>query len=160
MAVALIALITIGCLVYFQSANNSAKSSELISDLAALASVINYNYSQQGDYAGISTAVVLNFSAFPERLRVVGGGGMRHPWDNTVTGITVSPASVQGPNDGYTISLHNIPAEICIDLTSKLYTKFTKVVVNSQTITSVATSTIYCGTSGSVQIDATRSNIL
>lgn len=156
MVVALIALITIGVLVYFESANRSAKVSEIVTDLAALSASIENNYAVQGDYTGISTAVVMGFVNTPERLKTADKTGLRHPWDNTAAGITIDPATMSLANDGYTISLNNVPYDICQDISGKIYSKFYQVIIDSIQVTSIASSITACGTTGKKTIKATK----
>lgn len=158
MVVALIAIITIGALVYYNTAQDGSRVQESVGNITALSAVIRNQFSTQGDYNGISETVVMKFGGVPESMLVRTGTtpkNLKHPWNNGTGAVTVSPATTTATDDSFEITLVKIPAKLCNDLVSKTYRHFLKTEVGSTAVSSVATIAGACGTSGDVNVSFT-----
>lgn len=144
MVVALIALITIGVLTYFNSANQSSKVEQTINNLTSLTSAIRNQYATQGDYSGITEAVVYNFANVPVMMKSGTAGQLIHPWSSATTAVTISTAS---PFDTFTMGLGGLDSATCTDIASKIYRHFDAVAVGATAVTSVATAQSACAVS-------------
>ena len=78
MVVALIAIITIGALTYYNSANQSTKVQETVTGLTSLTSVIRNQFSSQGHYLGLDEQVVASFGNVPKTMRVDDTSELKH----------------------------------------------------------------------------------
>lgn len=155
MVVALIAIITIGALVYFNTAQDASRVQTAVGNVTALSSVIRNQYSTQGNYVGITQDVVMKFGGVPENMLIrtgVNPSHMVHPWNVGNTAVTVGPHTTVTANDSFKITLNNIPASICNDLVSKTYRHFLITQVGTTDVTDVASITNACGTSGEKNI--------
>ena len=158
MVVALIAIITIGALVYYNTAQDGSRVQEAVGNVTALSAVIRNQFSTQGDYAGITQDVVMRFGGVPESMLVKNGAvprNLKHPWNNAVGAVTVSTATTTATDDSFEVTLTAIPAKLCNDLVSKTYRHFLKTEVGSTAVNSVATISAACGTSGNVNVSFT-----
>ncbi|MHD0644559.1 type 4 pilus major pilin [Pseudomonas aeruginosa] len=141
MVVALIALITIGALTYYNSANQSNKIQQTISNITSLSSAIRNQFATQGDYNGITEAVVYSFANVPVMMKGATAGQLVHPWDQSNAAITIATAS---PYDTFSIGLAQIDSQTCTDIASKIYRHYDKVAVGATTISNVATAQSAC----------------
>ncbi|WOF81398.1 type 4 pilus major pilin (plasmid) [Pseudomonas sp. FeN3W] len=160
MVVALIAIITVGALVYFNSAQDASNVSEAVSGLTAMSAVVRNQYSTQGDYSGISQDVVMRFGNVPENMLVRTGGAssgapthLKHPWNNANGAVAIGVDTINIANDAFKITLTKVPAKLCTDLVTKTYRHFQKVVVGSTTVTNVSTATTACGIGNTTTAD-------
>ncbi len=159
MVVALIAIITIGALVYYNSAQDGSRVSEAVAGVTALSAVVRNQFSTQGNYTGVTAGVVMQFGGVPESLIVRNGTtpvNLKHPWNNANGSVTINPATTTGADDSFEITFLQVPAKICNDLVSKTYRHFLRAEVNNAPVTSVATITAACGTAGNVSISLTQ----
>lgn len=158
MVVALISIITIGALVYYNTAQQGSKVSEAVSGITALSAVIRNQFSTQGSYTGITSEVVAKFGGVPESLTVKTGTTptLRHPWNAATTSIDIVTEDITASADGFKITLKSVPANVCADLVNKTYRHFIEVHVGSTLIEGVATSATACGTGDDVDISFTQ----
>lgn len=160
MVVALIAIITIGALVYFNTAQDASRVQTAVGNVTALSSVIRNQYSTQGTYVGISAAVVTQFGGVPENMVLRNASGapthMTHPWNTASGAVAVDPATTVTANDSFEITLTSIPATICNDLVSKTYRHFLITKVGTTTVNDVASITTACGTTGERSVSFTQ----
>ena len=158
MVVALMALITIGALVFFNSANESNKVREATASLTALSSVIRNQFVTQGDYTGLTESVAMRFGNVPESMLIRSGTGgasgtasrFRHPWNQNTGAVTIAPATTNVLDDSFTITFTKVPAATCVDLMTNTFRHFDKAVAGTTTVTTVAQATTGCGTTGDV----------
>jgi Tfp pilus assembly protein PilE len=162
MVVALMAVITIGALVYFNSASESSKVQEATAGLTALSSVLRNQFATQGDYTGLNETLAMKFGNVPESMLVRTGAGaaavptrFKHPWNQAAGAVTISVATTNVANDSYKISYADVPAASCVDLLTKTYRHFDAVTAGTTAVTSVATAVSGCGTNGDVDISWT-----
>lgn len=159
MVVALIAIITIGALVYYNTAQDGSRVQEAVGNVTALSAVIRNQFSTQGDYNGVTHDVVMKFGGVPESMLVRTGTtprNLKHPWNSGTGAVTVAPATTTATDDSFTITLVSVPASLCSDLVSKTYRHFLTTRVGSTTVSSVAAITTACGTSGNVNVSFTQ----
>ncbi|MDT8925001.1 type 4 pilus major pilin [Pseudomonas taiwanensis] len=163
MVVALMAVITIGALVYFNSANESSKVQEATASLTALTSVIRNQFATQGDYTGLTADVAMRFGNVPENMLVRSGTGgasgtasrFRHPWNQNTGAVTIAPDTTNVANDSFTVTFTKVPAATCVDLMTRTFRHFDKAVAGTTTVTTVAQATSGCGSSGDVSMSWT-----
>jgi type II secretory pathway pseudopilin PulG len=162
MVVALMAVITIGALVYFNSANESSKVQDATASLTALSSVIRNQFSTQGDYSGLTADVAMKFGNVPESMLVRSGTGssatpsrFRHPWNQNTGAVALDTATTNVADDSFKITYAVVPAASCVDLMTRTYRHFDTAQVGGTVVTSVATITSACGTSGNVTMSWT-----
>jgi type II secretory pathway pseudopilin PulG len=159
MVVALIAIITIGALVYYNSAQNGSRVSEAVSGVTALSAVVRNQFSTQGNYNGVTEGLVMRFGGVPESLVVRNGANpvnLKHPWNNAAGSVTVDPATTTAPDDSFRITFTQVPANICNDLLSKTYRHFLRTDVGTTAVASVAAITNACGSAGNVSVSFTQ----
>lgn len=159
MVVALIAIITIGALVYYNSAQDGSRVSEAVAGVTALSAVVRNQFSTQGNYNGVSETVVMRFGGVPESLIVRNGANavnLKHPWNNAAGSVTVAAAQTTAPEDSFRITFNQVPAAICNDLLSKTYRHFLRTEVGTAVVASVAAITNACGAAGNVNVSFTQ----
>lgn len=160
MVVALMAIITIGALVYYNSAQDSSRVQTAVGNVTSLSAVVRNQYSTQGNYAGVTQAVVMMFGGVPENMIVRTAAGapthMVHPWNNSNAAVTVAVDTTTTANDSFRITFVGVPAAICNDLVSKTYRHFLVTRVGTTVVNSVATITTACGSTGDVSVSFTQ----
>lgn len=146
MVVALIAIITIGALTYYNSASESSKVQEAVGGLTGLSAVIRNQFQSQGDYQGLTEALVFRSTNVPVNMKsVVNTDNLRHPWSQTAAAVLVAPAA--SPYANFTITFAELPRGACVEITSKVYKSFTSMTVNGTTVTpttGAATASLAC----------------
>lgn len=146
MVVALIAIITIGALTYFNSASESSKVQESVSALTGLSAVVRNQFQSQGDYDGLTESLLFRSTNVPVNLKsTVNADELRHPWSQTTTAVLVAPAG--SPYATFTVTLAELPRGACVEITSKVYKNFESMTVNGTTVTPVtgaATASLSC----------------
>lgn len=141
MVVAMVALFTIGVLNYYNSAKESSNVEQTISGLTSLTSVVRNQFTIQGDFQGLTEAVVYNFANLPVTMKGSTSGVLVHPWDKSAAAITMTTAA---PYDTFTINLVGLADNICADIASKTFRHFDQVSVGGATITNVPTANTAC----------------
>lgn len=122
MAIGIIAIIVVGAIAFFNSANESNRSLTASRNISALAASIRNQYAAQGDYANIENLAVKLGNAFPRDMNGGPGDEIAHPWRND--GITVSPFTILFADDAFSIQLDDVPQGACVDIGSKLFNDF------------------------------------
>jgi type II secretory pathway pseudopilin PulG len=155
MVVALIAIITIGALTYFNSASESSKVQETITGLTAMSSAVRNQFNSQGHYSGITSSVVARFGNVPKTMRRDDTDFLKHAWNTNNSAVDITPITTvsAGTASHFSIRLNAVPARVCMDLVTKTYKSF---VVNvggvpnpdTPTITTIAQANTACGTGG------------
>lgn len=146
MVVALIAIITIGALTYFNSASESSKVQESVSGLTGITAVIRNQFASQGDYNGLTEQVAFRSTNVPVTMKSsVNTDHLRHPWSQTAAAVTLVPAA--SPFDSFDIRFSELPQGACVEITSKVYKSFERLSVNGTAITpttGAATASVAC----------------
>lgn len=112
MVLALSAIVVSGVMFYYQSASDSNKTQNTVSQVMSVMSAINGLYVGQASYKGLSDTVLYNSSAVPANYKVSTKvinnpfGGRLHVAENT------------GPSKGYALLLEGVPQSSCVNIAS------------------------------------------
>ena len=156
MVLALSAIVVSGVMFYYQSASDSNKTQNTVSQVMSVMSAINGLYVGQASYDGLSDTVLYNSSAVPANYKGSTAGMINNPFGGR---LHVAPNA--GANGGYALLLDGVPQSSCVNIASmNLGTSLQGVGVgttmknNSPSVTLTATTangsvqkgTIYSGT--------------
>jgi Tfp pilus assembly protein PilE len=146
MVVALIAVITIGALTYFNSASESSKVQESVASLTGISAVVRNQFQSQGDYNGLTESLLFRSTNIPVSVKsTVNVDQLRHPWSQTAASVLVAPAG--SPFATFTITFAELPRGACVEITSKVYKSFESMTVNGTSVTpatGAATASLSC----------------
>ncbi|MFT2931386.1 type 4 pilus major pilin [Enterobacter sp. HK-058-C-ECC] len=112
MVLALSAIVVSGVMFYYQSASDSNKTQNTVSQVMSVMSAINGLYVGQASYTGLSDTVLYNSSAVPANYKGSTGvinnpfGGRLHVAPNT------------GATGGYALLLDGVPQSSCVNIAS------------------------------------------
>ncbi|HHL7114684.1 TPA: type 4 pilus major pilin [Escherichia coli] len=112
MVLALSAIVVSGVMFYYQSASDSNKTQNTVSQVMSVMSAINGLYVGQASYKGLSDTVLYNSSAVPANYKVSTKvinnpfGGRLHVAENT------------GSSKGYALLLEGVPQSSCVNIAS------------------------------------------
>lgn len=112
MVLALSAIVVSGVMFYYQSASDSNKTQNTVSEVMSVMSAINGLYVGQSSYTGLSDSVLYNSSAVPANYKGTSGiinnpfGGRLHVAPNT------------GSAGGYALLLDGVPQSSCVNIAS------------------------------------------
>ncbi|HAV7522265.1 TPA: pilus assembly protein [Escherichia coli] len=112
MVLALSAIVVSGVMFYYQSASDSNKTQNTVSQVMSVMSAINGLYVGQASYNGLSDTVLYNSSAVPANYKGSTGvinnpfGGRLHVAPNT------------GTSGGYALLLDGVPQSSCVNIAS------------------------------------------
>ncbi|MDO2687133.1 type 4 pilus major pilin [Escherichia coli] len=109
MVLALSAIVVSGVMFYYQSASDSNKTQNTVSQVMSVMSAINGLYVGQASYKGLSDAVLYNSSAVPANYKG-GPGEINNPFGGR---LRVAPNS-----GGYTLLLEGVPKSSCVNIAS------------------------------------------
>ncbi|MND11567.1 Major structural subunit of bundle-forming pilus precursor [compost metagenome] len=156
MSIGIIAVIAIAAISFFNTANDANKVNDEVKNLNTLSAAVRNMFNSQGDYAGLTNAVIIKSGAFPDRMRVPSSATLiKHSWLND--GVVVAPATVNGTtNDGFTVTYKDVPERACSDIATKTFRFYDKVVVGSTTITGSASATTACSTAANDMVFTAR----
>lgn len=145
MVVALIAIITIGSFLYYNSASQASKVQEALSELDAISVVVQNMYATSTNYAGLSEAVVVNAGSVASNIKSSVAGNLKHPWDATAAAVTlaVNPAAVPVASS-FLITYTLIPQGSCVDLVGKAFNRFPAIRVNGTSISNAGIAATAC----------------
>lgn len=147
MVLALSAIVVSGVMFYYQSASDSNKTQNTISQVMSVISAINGLYVGQASYAGLSDDVLYNSSAVPENYKDKDKNSKKI---NNPFGGRLSVASKT--TGGYTLTLEGVPKSSCVNIASmNLGTSLQGVGVNvtnpdSTPVTTPQAGKLYSGT--------------
>ncbi len=111
MVLALAATVTAGVMFYYQSASDSNKTQNAISEVMSATSAINGLYIGQTSYNGLGADILLNSSAIPDNYK--GDGYISNPF-----GGKLIPAAADANNSafGYYVQLDGLDKSACVGL--------------------------------------------
>lgn len=109
MVLALSAIVVSGVMFYYQSASDSNKTQNTVSQVMSVMSAINGLYVGQASYNGLSDTVLYNSSAVPANYKG-GPGKINNPFGGK---LSVAPNVV-----GYTLLLDGVPKSSCVNIAS------------------------------------------
>lgn len=145
MVVALIAIITIGSFLYFNSASEASKVQEALSELDAISTIVQNMYATSPNYSGLSEAVVVNSGSVASNIKSSVAGNIKHPWDVTAAAVTLAanPAAVPVASS-FLITFTLIPQGACVDLVGKAFNRYASIRVNGTSITNAGIAATAC----------------
>ncbi|HII0648225.1 TPA: type 4 pilus major pilin [Salmonella enterica subsp. enterica serovar Yopougon] len=115
MVLALSAIVISGVMFYYQSASDSNKTQNTISEVMSTIAAINGLYVGQSSYAGLGNAILHNSSAIPQSYK--GSGENSTTITNPFGGeMNVYPGAKN--TNMYSITLTQIPQSACLNIAS------------------------------------------
>ncbi|EKS5644399.1 pilus assembly protein [Salmonella enterica] len=113
MVLALSAIVVSGVMFYYQSASDSNKTQNTISEVMSTIAAINGLWVGQSDYTGLSASVLSHSSAIPASYKTTDGSIM-NPFGGV---LKVAPGTNTNKNK-YAIVLTNVPQSACLNIAS------------------------------------------
>ncbi|HBA6806500.1 TPA: pilus assembly protein [Escherichia coli] len=110
MVLALSAIVVSGVMFYYQSASDSNKTQNTVSQVMSVMSAINGLYVGQASYDGLSDTVLYNSSAVPANYKG-GPGVINNPFGGR---LHVAPNT----GGGYALLLDGVPQSSCVNIAS------------------------------------------
>lgn len=110
MVLALSAIVVSGVMFYYQSASDSNKTQNTVSQVMSVMSAINGLYVGQASYAGLTNEVLFNSSAVPENYKDKSTRTINNPFGGQLT--------VAETGGGYTLTLKRVPKSSCVNIAS------------------------------------------
>ncbi|EJJ5775794.1 pilus assembly protein [Salmonella enterica] len=115
MVLALSAIVISGVMFYYQSASDSNKTQNTISEVMSTIAAINGLYVGQSSYTGLGNAILHNSSAIPQSYK--GSGENSTTITNPFGGeMVVYPGATN--TNMYSITLTQIPQSACLNIAS------------------------------------------
>ncbi|HFO2169563.1 TPA: type 4 pilus major pilin, partial [Escherichia coli] len=112
MVLALSAIVVSGVMFYYQSASDSNKTQNTVSQVMSVMSAINGLYVGQASYKGLTDTVLYNSSAVPTNYKV-SPGEINNPFGGR---LHVAPNN--GSSGGYALLLDGVPRSSCVNIAS------------------------------------------
>lgn len=113
MVLALSAIVVSGVMFYYQSASDSNKTQNTVSQVMSVMSAINGLYVGQASYTGLSDTVLYNSSAVPANYKGGTTGTINNPFGGR---LHVAPNT--NAAGGYALLLDGIPQSSCVNIAS------------------------------------------
>ncbi|HHU8851378.1 TPA: type 4 pilus major pilin [Escherichia coli] len=113
MVLALSAIVVSGVMFYYQSASDSNKTQNTVSQVMSVMSAINGLYVGQASYTGLTDDVLLNSSAVPENYKDKPKKKINNPF-----GGQLHVAQNTGTGGGYALLLEGVPKSSCVNIAS------------------------------------------
>ncbi|ENT2310541.1 type 4 pilus major pilin [Escherichia coli] len=144
MVLALSAIVVSGVMFYYQSASDSNKTQNTVSQVMSVMSAINGLYVGQASYAGLTDKVLFNSSAVPENYKDKKTQKINNPFGGQLT-------VAEKASGGYTLTLERVPKSSCVNIASmNLGTSLQAVGVNvrqnSNPVPTLTPGQLYSGT--------------
>ncbi len=144
MVLALSAIVVSGVMFYYQSASDSNKTQNTVSQVMSVMSAINGLYVGQASYAGLTNEVLFNSSAVPENYKDKKTKKINNPFGGQLT-------VAEKASGGYTLTLERVPKSSCVNIASmNLGTSLQAVGVNvrpnSNPVPTLTPGQLYSGT--------------
>lgn len=137
MVVALMALITIAALTYYNSANEASKVNQAVADITALSSTIRATFASQGDYDGLSEEMIYKMQSVNSNMKSSNANHLKHGWSQATDAIDVETSS--SDVSMFEITYARLPQAACQDIASRLIGRFETMTVGSASIDDDAT---------------------
>ncbi|EIG4385189.1 pilus assembly protein, partial [Escherichia coli] len=113
MVLALSAIVVSGVMFYYQSASDSNKTQNTVSQVMSVMSAINGLYVGQASYAGLTDDVLFNSSAVPENYKDKSTKKINNPF-----GGKLHVAQNTSTSGGYALLLDGVPKSSCVNIAS------------------------------------------
>lgn len=158
MVVALMALITIAALTYYNSANEASKVNQAVSDITALSSTIRATFASQGNYADLTEALIFDMKSVNSNMKSpVGTKQLKHGWSQEANAIEIAVSGTG--NNSFSITYGALPVEACQEIASRLLGRFDSVAVGAgaspTAVTGIAGVMTGCATGSATSSDKT-----
>lgn len=111
MVLALSAIVVSGVMFYYQSASDSNKTQNTVSQVMSVMSAINGLYVGQASYTGLTDNVLYNSSAVPENYKDKSNKTINNPFGGKLKVAALDAG-------GYTITLDGVPQSSCVNIAS------------------------------------------
>ncbi|EPP0211615.1 type 4 pilus major pilin [Escherichia coli] len=111
MVLALSAIVVSGVMFYYQSASDSNKTQNTVSQVMSVMSAINGLYVGQASYTGLTDNVLYNSSAVPENYKDKSNRTINNPFGGKLKVAALDAG-------GYTITLDGVPQSSCVNIAS------------------------------------------
>ncbi|HAP6014770.1 TPA: pilus assembly protein [Escherichia coli] len=111
MVLALSAIVVSGVMFYYQSASDSNKTQNTVSQVMSVMSAINGLYVGQASYTGLTDDVLLNSSAVPENYKDKPNKKINNPFGGKLH-------VAQNTGGGYALLLDGVPKSSCVNIAS------------------------------------------
>lgn len=111
MVLALSAIVVSGVMFYYQSASDSNKTQNTVSQVMSVMSAINGLYVGQASYTGLTDNVLYNSSAVPENYKDKSNKTINNPFGGKLKVVALDAG-------GYTITLDGVPQSSCVNIAS------------------------------------------
>lgn len=155
MVAGIIIIFSVAVIIGYRIASDSTNLNKAVNNLNSLTAGVRNIFATQGDYNGLTNAVIVSSNSIPEDMRVPGNTTqIKSPWANN--GITVTPVNVGGTaDDGFEMKWNNVPRSACQDFVTKVYRSYTVQVGGGAAVTGVAGAATACNGTGNVTITFT-----
>ena len=148
---ATIAILIAITVVGLKKLTSSSNLGSAVQEAGLISSAIKSTYKVQGDFNGLTNAVILKSNVINDNMRVKSEPTLvRSPW--LKNGATVAPTTIDSADDAFTITYHQVPEFDCTDFSTKLINSFEKVDVNGTVITGVSDAATACTTTNEVTL--------
>lgn len=114
MVLALSAIVVSGVMFYYQSASDSNKTQNTVSQVMSVMSAINGLYVGQASYSGLSDTVLYNSSAVPANYK----GSTKGVINNPFGGRLHVAQNTEPTSGGYALFLDGVPQSSCVNIAS------------------------------------------
>ncbi|MBC6577916.1 pilus assembly protein [Escherichia coli] len=115
MVLALAATVTAGVMFYYQSASDSNKTQNAISEVMSATSAVNGLYIGQTSYSGLNPSILLNTSAIPDNYKDTANSKITNPFGGE---LQVGPSADNNSNFGYYLTLTGLDKSACVSLST------------------------------------------
>lgn len=152
MVVGLMAVITIGSFMYYNSASQQSKVQEALSELDSISTIVQNIYATSTNYSGLSETVVVNSGSAGSNIKSSIVGQLKHPWDSSTAAVVLAANLAVVPvASSFLITYTLIPQGACVDLVSKAFNRYPAIRVNGTSITNAGTASLACsGTANTI----------
>lgn len=115
MVLALAATVTAGVMFYYQSASDSNKTQNAISEVMSATSAVNGLYIGQTSYSGLNSGILLNTSAIPDNYKDTVNSKITNPFGGE---LKVAPSADSNSSFGYYLTLTGLDKSACVSLST------------------------------------------
>ncbi|EFJ3039833.1 pilus assembly protein [Escherichia coli] len=115
MVLALAATVTAGVMFYYQSASDSNKTQNAISEVMSATSAVNGLYIGQTSYSGLNSRILLNTSAIPDNYKDTVNNKITNPFGGE---LQVGPSADGNSSFGYYLTLTGLDKSACVSLST------------------------------------------
>ena len=149
-ALALGAIVIFAAIGNFGSTSAQADIDKEVRALQTLAPLVKQTFgTAQGNYTGLTNAVMLDSSNFPTTMRS-GAGEIRHSWRND--GVVLAPLTINSTDDGFTLTYRDVPSDACQDFVGRVYRFFYETAVEGSVVNNLGQINTQCNAANPADI--------